>query len=137
MIISLASHSEVQHVTWVSINPHPITSILQQCPPVDWRFPHIIAGYNEIAYQMVESSHGQLDYLDLFSIAFHLFDDSFDGAHYQGAVGKALAKRVEAHVLEWHSGRGRLRVIQRGINDLNDSLKDRGTQQNRVWHFDD
>ncbi len=56
---------------------------------------------------MVQSTHGRLKYLDLFSIVFHVFDNSYDNAHYQGQVGVALAKTVVAHLHEWYSVRGK------------------------------
>ena len=69
----------------------------------EWRFPHIIEKYNIIASDIVNSTNGDIHYLDLFTIAFHLFDLSFDDAHYQGIVGDTVAKIVLSYVWKFWS----------------------------------
>jgi hypothetical protein len=55
-----------------------------ECPPTDWRFPHLIREYNRIAIQEIQRiSNGSISVLDTWSIAFPLFDLSFDSAYYQ------------------------------------------------------
>ena len=82
------------NVAWVSTNPMPLNTAMTSCPATDWRFPHVLQRYNEIAETNVNLTHGRIKYIDLFSIAFHLFDLSYDGSHYQGPVGFALASRI-------------------------------------------
>jgi hypothetical protein len=71
-------------LTWVTTNPHPISSRLLTCPPTDWRYPHLIRAYNKIAIDEIQQiSNGSIHVLDTWSIVFPLFDLSFDSAHYQ------------------------------------------------------
>ena len=89
---------KVRSLTWVSTNPHPLGRAQRTCPATDWRFPHLIASFNHIAHAEVLRSPG-IGWLDTYAIAFPLSDLSFDGAHYQGPVGIALAHALAHHLL--------------------------------------
>ncbi|EKX40681.1 hypothetical protein GUITHDRAFT_142555 [Guillardia theta CCMP2712] len=95
----LVTRRHVLHVVWLSTLPHTIDKSMVRCPPTDWRFPHFIEGYNSVARKEVASTAGRVAYLDLYKIAFNLFDVSYDGAHYQGPVGAALATALLNHLL--------------------------------------
>jgi hypothetical protein len=83
------------NISWVSTNPHPISFWGpvwgNHCPLHDWRLPHVISAYNLVAHDVISDTGGLVSYVDTFSIAFPAFDLTFDGAHYQGPVGVALA----------------------------------------------
>jgi hypothetical protein len=51
----------------------------------------VISAYNLVAHDVISDTGGLVSYVDTFSIAFPAFDLTFDGAHYQGPVGVALA----------------------------------------------
>jgi len=79
------------NITWISTNPLPMHTRMFACPLTDWRLPNVISAYNLVAHDVVSRTGGLISYLDTFCIAFPAFDLSFDGAHYQGPVGVALA----------------------------------------------
>lgn len=99
-------------VAWVSMNPSPLAiaasrrqgtyakTLMQhrmiECPPREWRMPHVTHAFNEAARE--EVARAGVDYLDLEPIALDLLDLSFDSIHYQDPVGTALARAV----LGWH-----------------------------------
>ena len=73
----------------------------------------VLRAYNAVARAEVEhslhvhaeSKHGQgpakhagIYFLDMFDMVFPLFDLSYDEAHYQGPVGRALALRLVQHL---------------------------------------
>ena len=66
---------------------------MKSCPATDFRFPNIIDSYNDEARQ-VFSAGSTVGYIDTTKVIRPLFDLSFDCAHYQGAVGVALANLI-------------------------------------------
>ena len=54
----------------------------------------MIFAYNLVVRDVISDTVGLASYLDTFSIAFPAFDLTFDGHHYQGPVGAALAYLV-------------------------------------------
>ena len=42
------------------------------CPPHDWRFPHLLRAYTDVA--SVVAKQVGVDFIDLFTVAFHVFD---------------------------------------------------------------
>ena len=108
-------------VGWLSTNPAPVNAggpyfatgraslyNMATCPPRDYRFPHVLHGYNQAA-KRAAASHG-LPYLDLWDIALPLHDVSVDGAHYVYGgtpVGKPQAVRSLAWLLAALAGRVR------------------------------
>jgi hypothetical protein len=91
MLVETKTRHQHLKITWVSTNPHPIMQSQMSCPPIDWRFPHVIDMYNLIAREEVAAFGSSLGYFDAYQIALPLMDLSFDMAHYQGPVGVALA----------------------------------------------
>jgi hypothetical protein len=87
-------------IAWVDTNPCTFIPHWQrQCPAQDWRVPHILHGYNQVARQQVALTNGSISYFETFRAAFALFDLSFDLSHYQGPVGNALARLLLQRVL--------------------------------------
>ena len=88
---------------WMGISPSPLVmkggrrktqgaSLMTtqiQCPPREWRLPHLIRRLNLAAHAAAEFRG--LDYIDIWPIALPLLDTSFDGNHYQAPVGPAVA----------------------------------------------
>ena len=76
---------------WMGISPSPLVmkggrrytqgaSLMTtqvQCPPREWRLPHLIHRLNLAAHAAAE--HRGLDYIDIWPIALPLLDTSFDG----------------------------------------------------------
>ena len=76
---------------WMGISPSPLVmkggrrktqgaSLMTtqiQCPPREWRLPHLIHCLNLAAHAAAE--HRGLDYIDIWPIALPLLDTSFDG----------------------------------------------------------
>eukprot|EP00966_Prymnesium_polylepis_P305802 7066826-Prymnesium_polylepis.1 len=60
--------------------PHPGIFGQARCPPTDWRLPHVLSALNIVASE--EAARKKVDYLDLWTPAFHLQEISSDGAHY-------------------------------------------------------
>ena len=78
---------------FLSTNYHSFSSGMKCCPATDFRFPHIIDSYNDEA-RKVFTADGAVGYIDTARVIGPLFDLSFDCAHYQGAVGVALANLI-------------------------------------------
>ena len=53
---------------------------LVNCPPTDWRFPHVLEAYNQAAARAAERY--SVDFIDVWSIAFPLLELTYDGIHY-------------------------------------------------------
>lgn len=99
--LSVASHWAAQRsrrLFFWATNPSPFRRDMAICPPSDWRFPHIIEAYNAIA-KRVAARHN-ITFIDTYSIVFQLLDLSFDGAHYGGSIGHALAVTILDEVAE-------------------------------------
>ena len=99
--LNLTSRHPHIHVTWVASNPRAIAKFLRTCPPLDCRFPHVIAKYNQIAHEECLATQ-KIEYLDTRSVMFPLFDLAFDGIHYLGPVGKAGALSLANHIMRTH-----------------------------------
>jgi hypothetical protein len=80
-------------VFWTDTNSYPPNPMLKACPPQDWRFPHVVAYYNEIAALSLRM-FPRLRSIRLHDVAFQLWDLSYDGAHYNYPVGPASAQYV-------------------------------------------
>jgi len=78
---------------FLGTNYHSFSPGMKSCPATDFRFPHIIDSYNDEARE-VFSANNMVGFIDTAKIIRPLFDLSFDCAHYQGAVGVALANLV-------------------------------------------
>ena len=78
---------------FLSTNYHSFSPGMKTCPATDFRFPHIIDSYNDEARE-VFSANNIARFIDTTRVIRPLFDLSFDCAHYQGAVGVALANLV-------------------------------------------
>jgi len=88
---------------WMAISPSPLVmkkgrrktqgaslmSTQIQCPPHEWRLPHLIHRLNVVAVAAAKAR--ALDFIDIWPIALPLLDLSFDGNHYQAPMGPALA----------------------------------------------
>ena len=83
---------EVQ-LYFLSTNYQSFSAGMKSCPATDFRFPNIIDSYNDEARQ-VFSAGSTVGYIDTTKVIRPLFDLSFDCAHYQGAVGVALANLI-------------------------------------------
>ena len=87
-------------VTVLATNPYPLFRTLS-ARSFDFRLPHLVRGYNEIARKVVHvEASPWIQFLDTWPTAFALFDLSFDGGHYQGIVGMALAMTVLGRLAE-------------------------------------
>jgi hypothetical protein len=84
-------------VFWMDTNPLPQHPYTRTCPPKDFRFPHVIAYYNEIA-SMSLRMYPRLKLIPSFDMVFQLWDVTYDGAHYSGPVGMALAKLMASAI---------------------------------------
>ena len=65
------------------------------CPPGDWRFPHVLSGYNQQAAAVAAKYN--VTFIDTWRINFDLFDLSYDNMHYYDPV----ALHVAMEVLYW------------------------------------
>ena len=83
-----------RRVFWVATNPSPLTPYHRMCPPRDFRFPNVIAGYNAAA-RAVAARH-RVHYIDTQRIALPLLELSWDGIHYLEPVGTEIARAVAA-----------------------------------------
>ncbi len=91
-------------VAWMTSNAYPLsrTSMIS-CPATEWRVVNWIDAYNRVAASAVQeiNTHlGQKDLiglLDLFPISNALLDFTFDGSHFQGFIGAAMAKTALQH----------------------------------------
>jgi hypothetical protein len=91
-------------VNWMTSCAHSIaeTSVIA-CPAKEWRVANWIDGYNRAAVSTVQEVNmylGQKDLVglvDLFQTSNSLLDFTFDGAHFQGFVGAAMAKIALQH----------------------------------------
>lgn len=77
---------------FVATNPSPLRRDMLTCPPTDWRFPHIIQEYNVIA--RAAAQRWNFTFVDTSQMAFQLLDLSFDGAHYDDPIGRAMAIKL-------------------------------------------
>jgi hypothetical protein len=80
-------------VYWTDTNPLPPHWYTRSCPPKDWRFPHVVAYYNDIAALSLRM-FPRLKSIRLFDIAFQLWDATYDGGHYNAPVGPASAQYI-------------------------------------------
>ena len=71
------------------------------CPLHDWRFPHLLAAYNDVARVLAEQIG--LDFVDVYSVAFHVFD-LFGVSHYPEAAPATQAAAML--LLHWLYGQG-------------------------------
>ena len=78
---------------FLSTNYHSFSPGMKTCPATDFRFPHIIDSYNDEAREIFTADN-TVGFIDTTRVIRPLFDLSFDCAHYQGAVGVALANLV-------------------------------------------
>ena len=62
------------------------------------RAASLVEAYNAIA-KRVAARHN-ITFIDTYSIVFQLLDLSFDGAHYGGSIGHALAVTILDEVAE-------------------------------------
>ena len=84
---------------------HRYTHELNSEPPPHYSNAQVLRAYNGVARAEVERRlAGQvglatgMSFLDLFDVVLPLFDLSYDEAHYQGPVGRALALRLVQHL---------------------------------------
>ena len=77
---------------WIATNPSPFLRDMAVCPPHDFRFPHVIEQYNDVARVVTERLH--VRYIDTHRIAAQLPELTFDGAHYAEPVGREMARDV-------------------------------------------
>jgi hypothetical protein len=63
------------------------------CPLKDWRFPHLVAYYNDIAALSLRM-FPRIKSIRLLDIAFQQWDATYDGGHYDSPVGPASAQYI-------------------------------------------
>jgi hypothetical protein len=105
-LLSIAPHlmDRGVEVSWMSTNAYPMSSLsISTCPPRDWRVANWISAYNREAFEVVQEvsqllgQRNLITFLDLFKRSNALLEFSFDGSHYQGFIGVALAKTFLRH----------------------------------------
>ena len=99
-----SSQSTARRIFWVATNPSPLLPFMSECPPRDFRFPHVIASYNAAA-RTVAARH-RVSYIDTHRIALPLLDYSWDGNHYLKPVGSEVARAVAAALVHKVEDRG-------------------------------
>ena len=79
----------------------PIHKKMTECPlsPYKGRLPHLVMEYNLVAREVV-GRMDRVEFMDTNLSMMPLFDVSFDGTHYQGPVGRSVAKQVLAKMVE-------------------------------------
>lgn len=93
MFGQLSQYPEGALVFWLSTSPLPYLPTTTACPPKEWRFPHIVRHYNRIAELMLQR-FPRLVYINIFDMIFHLFDASYDSAHYQHPIQPYAIKYI-------------------------------------------
>jgi hypothetical protein len=80
---------------FLSTNPGPLGNLHIRCPAGDWRTDPVITAYNRAAAIVIEQlASPHLRFVDLYHIVAPVEDLSGDWCHFDGVVGKALAKSV-------------------------------------------
>ena len=97
-------------VAWMATQPFPLnrgghghvsdqrpaqarSSNLANCPPTDWRYPHVLRAYNQGA--QAAACERNLTFIDLWTAASHVSELSFDGMHYAtGPLGDLHAALI-------------------------------------------
>lgn len=98
----LSEHPAEVQIFWISTSPLPYLPKTTSCPPCEWRFPHIVQHYNGIAELMLER-FPRLQYVDVFDMIFHMFDVSYDSAHYRHPIQPFAIKYVLTHTCMSHN----------------------------------
>jgi hypothetical protein len=80
-----------------SINYNPLGGKHAACPPVDFRSPMVIDGYNAILKRLAAEFH--VPFIDTNFIVGPMWDQAIDWNHYHGEVGNQIAKYIIARVL--------------------------------------
>ena len=71
------------------IHYNPLGDISTQCPPIDWRSPPVIDGYNEIVQTLAEKHN--IPYIDAGAVMDPMWDSASDYCHYRGLEGRTEA----------------------------------------------
>ena len=105
LMLQLGSFSSRQGhrvpIMFISTPLSPIHKNMTECPlsPSKARLPHLVMEYNLVAREVV-GRMDRVEFMDTNLSMMPLFDVSFDGTHYQGPVGRSVAKQVLAKMVE-------------------------------------
>ncbi|GFH50019.1 hypothetical protein CTEN210_06498 [Chaetoceros tenuissimus] len=88
----------VQHIILRSVHYIPIGDMVGQCPPTDWRSPHVIDLYNKVLREVAEESNVQ--YIDTNFIISPLWDSPKDWCHYENEAGASEALYILQNVID-------------------------------------
>ena len=84
------------------------------CPPTDWRFPHVLAAYNAAVRRIAISLN--VSYLDLWQSSLDVLELSEDGTHYgcskdmlvsQACSGSPVGDAHAEMILQWLLAEGK------------------------------
>ena len=90
-------------LTLRSLHYHPLSNIILECTPTDWRSPMMTDAYNEVLIQIAEShqafkSSERFRYVDTSEVVRPVWDTPDDWSHYNMKVGIPEAIYLLNHI---------------------------------------